>query len=237
MKLIIHRIFVLCLFAFATGCSPRRDLADEAMARIEDTGISGYELDVKARFSTVKITGKVGTEEDRETVVNAAKSVEGVSEVEEFIVVTGRRSTKALPQDVKLYGTTLMSKVSPYPLLGDLQLNFSTSSSGLLIKGTAPSRALVKRIEKFARQDAQGRYEVVTDIDTQRSKGDAQIRSALMNSLNSDFEIDTSRLRVEVRGAVVSISGKTAGVDEKDRILARALMVEGIDEIALDLGK
>lgn len=207
------------------------DASDAAISRIASTGIRGYDINVEMpRPSRAIVTGTVRSEADRLRVINAIKEDPAITTVDDQLTL--KRAQMTAPE-LEALRKQILAEVSAYPLIGTLRLElFIDSKRQLSIKGQAPSEALVKRIKETAEKLYGSPAEVAISVPPPAS--DATVRARILEALNSDASIDSSRFRLQVQNGVATVIGHFPRHDEIDRILAIVLMVDGVRDIRFE---
>jgi|GEM_PF-1615589 len=195
-----------------------------------------HDIDIYARAGFVRLSGKVSSAGDRELVESIARRQPGVTTVQNDLEVAPSK----LYEPPSVLATRVRSNLLASQLPGGYNISLSVSGSKVKLSGQAATQQEKELIEQIVRGTS-GVTEVVNEL-TLGPMGIASGRLAddivaqkVREAWSADPRIDTHNLQVSVKDGIATIRGTTKNHRETDRILAVALMADGVRDIKSEL--
>jgi hyperosmotically inducible periplasmic protein len=110
----------------------------------------------------------------------------------------------------------------------DIKVN--VSGGRLTLNGTVASAVDIERLDRIAR-GIEGVKEVDNRLQAPAPLSDEQLRAKILEALAREPEMDTSGVEISVKDGVAYFTGSVPNHRKIDRILATAVMVDGVKDI------
>jgi hyperosmotically inducible protein len=218
--------------------------------------VKGHEIDVDTDNNVVTLTGKVQDENARMEAVRIASGVDGVSKVEDHLVIMTDADRTAVNRpdimDTKSPGwitTKIQSQYYMHPGLKPWNIDVDTRKGGVVtLSGeidSASDRAEavkiasatdgVTRVEDHLH--AKGEAASSTDSMGQAVNraedmtGDAWITSKIQARYFADNDVEGHEINVDTQNGVVTLKGSVESQSERNQAVAIARNTDGVKEV------
>lgn len=236
MKAVLVAAKLLILIAFLCSASFAEDLAGKVSSRLEAVELGGHEIDIATDGSDVKLSGWVSSEKDRDAIISAIRSMDGVGKVKDEleinsgVIMDDRSVLAARVEEVKAAAEKYMLSVKPR---GKFNFQFEIDEEGVLIKGSVPPgiepQALLYNVKR----------EVSTPVREQIYvrpwPSDEELLIRVKSSLKDRQGLNMQGIEISVANGLVTLKGRRATHEEVDQLAAAVLMVEGIREFKSEM--
>lgn len=218
-------------------------------------GVSGTDVDVDTRDGTVTLHGPVASEEAKALAERSARSIDGVRDVRNLLVVVPpgeREATEASDEAVR---ERLESALRSDPHLADVEIA-SVTDGTVVLEGSvdfldAHAKALrtartvegVRSVEsRIESPDSVGDRELreregddEPDAPAERSVSDAWLTTKVKLALVGSDEVSALDINVDTSGAAVTLFGRVPTPEAKTAAERVASGVEGVERVENDL--
>jgi osmotically-inducible protein OsmY len=244
----------------ATTAEPRGDaaLATAVQAKFyTDERVRGHDLDVSAEGGTVTLRGTVPTQAAKEQAVTLARSVEGVSNVNDQIQAqdTGATGTTGRAAEARQPWWITTKIQAQYFADADVKpwnIDVTTSSGGVVtLDGTVENPEAKNEAVRIARETegvtrVEDRLRVEADArrtDAARNAGDASavgqpdawLTAKVQAKYFIDEEVKARDIDVETRNGVVTLKGTVGSEAEHRQAIAIARNTDGVRDVTDNL--
>lgn len=238
---IVCRAFYLILLIVSFNLNAiAEELSDSISSRIEKISLGAHEIDISTRIGKVTLSGWVSSHKDKEQIIESVRTLDGVDEVVDSIMVDEKSPPQIILDDKKL-GDARISEVNAaaesylhsLALKGSYSLQYELNELGVLIKGELPAgtekQALLYHIRRSVSTPVQ------ENILVRPWPSDSDLAKRVQAELNIKQGLDLRGINISVTNGVVMLKGKRANHGEADQLAAAVLMVEGVRDVKSDV--
>jgi osmotically-inducible protein OsmY len=227
---------LLSVSIFLVPATYAEDLSEKVSERLADLQLGPHELDISNWRGEVKLSGYVSSKEDKEAILDAVKSLDGVEEISETLSIQAG-SAKPVSLDDKKVGEARLAEVSAaaesylngIKVKGSHSLKYEINDQGILIKGELPAgvekQALVYHIKRQVSTPIQ------ESIVVRPWPSDKELEARVRTALGDRQGLDLKGISITAQEGVVTIAGKKANHHEADQLATAVLMVEGVRDV------
>lgn len=176
------------------------------------------------------IDGEVASQEDKNLVEETVRRVDGITRVEDRLVVTGvgnQPVTGGLARDIE-------EAIHRAAGLGTYSVQVVHVGDKISLTGTALNEKDRERIGQIAQGVASG-HSITNELTLATAPGDAALVARVHEALSREKDIDLAGVSISANSGIVVIKGAKNNHREIDRILSVALMVEGVRDIKSEM--
>lgn len=182
---------------------------------------------------TVKLQGRVNSEESKSLAADIALRKPGVTSVINDLVI----DTSLTSGSISVSGTSpelvreALARINKeMPQSGQYEIKVQSIGEGnLTLLGKVSSDAMKNRAEAIAREIS-GVTSISNKIIAPLPVSDDEISGKVMNALKEEG-IDTSSLVIESRNGIVTLSGDRSTHEDIDKLITTTIMVDGVKSV------
>jgi hyperosmotically inducible periplasmic protein len=201
-------------------------ITEEIRANLEKVALGSHEIQIDDDRGLVTLRGFVTSEADVTRVLQAARSVKGVSRVENELEIrpsaVGRRQSPIAARIRRAFADE--------PPSGDYSVEIDDTGDAIVLRGEARTEEQATRLVRAARGAAEGRP-VINEISISQGSTDQDLALRVRNTLEKEAQINLSGIEITASDGIVTFSGTRRESRLIDQILSSALMVEGVKSV------
>lgn len=199
------------------------DIRDRIAMLQPPIGPHNIEIDNQGRGRVV-LEGYVDTEASRQRVEQVAQGVEGVSKVENELVVA---SKGAAPRNEEV--ARIEEAIRREVQHGRYNVAITTRKEDVTLRGRVDSQATKERVVVATGSVAQ--RPVIDRLVIEGVRPDAEVQQSIRRILEEEYPHLAKEVTVSVQNGVASLEGNVASRRDVDKLLSSVLMVEGVSDI------
>lgn len=208
--------------------------SDEAMANDITAAVGSepelqpYSLQVDVSAGRVDLRGKVASGDRKWRIESIVRRVPGVREVRNMLTVgyVNTRYTDELDRKVCEAAMGHLDRL----VLQDYNVELDCQGGTVTITGTVGNQKEIYAIGDEVLR-AQGVSKVINHLRLKPEMSDTYLQEVVRETLEGKEGLSLSGLTFTVKDGVVTFNGAVARHEDIDRILSRALMIEGVKDV------
>lgn len=201
-----------------------------------DAYLAGYDIEVSVESAVVRLTGEVPYLFHKERAGNEARSVRGVRQIENELVVVSQAILDTIPNpsDADLQ-RSVSDELQADPRVPTENVRVTVSRGEVTLVGLVDSIFAKHTAERVARR-VLGVNRVRNGLDVQPiARGDSEIAADVNSNLASDSMLHDQKISAVVHDAMATLSGEVSSNSVKYHALRVVARVSGVREIKSDL--